>query len=57
VGLERDAERVPRVRMPGEAVQEEERRAIAAAPVEDVKPQPVDPEMKVQWAQEVHRVC
>ena len=57
VRLQREAEGVPGVRVPREPVQEQERRAIAATPVEDVKPQPVDPEMKVQWAQEVHRVC
>src|SRR3989475_12816007 len=35
VGLQRDAERVPRVRMSREPVQEQERRATVAAPVDD----------------------
>ena len=37
VRLERDAERVPRVRVPREAVQQEQRRSALAAPVEQVE--------------------
>src|SRR5881628_1904091 len=54
VGLQRDAERVPRVRMSREPVQEQERRATVAAPVEDVKPQPVDEHVTAQRTQEIH---
>src|SRR5947209_19305710 len=54
VGLQRDAERVPRVRMSGEPVEERERRATVAAPVEGVKPQPVDEHVTVERTQEIH---
>ena len=54
VGLERDAERVPGVRVPGEAVQEEERRAAAAAPVQDVEPQAVDDHVAIDRTKEIH---
>ena len=56
MGLQRDAERVPRVRVPREAVQEHERRAVAAAPVQDVEPQAIDDQVTIQRAQEIHRV-
>ena len=39
VRLQRDAERVPRVGVSGEAVQEQERRPALAAPVEAVEPE------------------
>ncbi len=56
VGLERDAERVPGVRVAREAVQEHERRAVAAAPVEDVEPQAVDDDVAIERSKEIHRV-
>ena len=37
VGLERKAQRVPRVRVAREAVEEQERRASLAAPVEEMQ--------------------
>src|SRR5438094_5433869 len=56
VGLQRDAERVPRVRMPREAVEEQEGRATVAAPVQDVKAQPLGLHVQVARPQEVHGV-
>ena len=56
VGLERDAERVPRMGVPGEAVQEQERRPALASPVEAVQPEVLDAEIPVDGAQEVHGV-
>src|SRR4030095_11807808 len=54
VWLERGAERVPGMGMPGEAMEEQERRAPVTAPVEQVKSQPVDDQRLVHRAQEVH---
>src|SRR5262249_39689306 len=54
VRLERDAQRVPRVGVPAEAVQEEERGALLSAPVEGVKPPAVDDEGTVERTPEVH---
>jgi len=53
--LERDAQRVPRVRVPGEAVQQQQRRAPLTAPVEDVESQAVDGQEAIERAQEIHR--
>jgi hypothetical protein len=41
--------------MPGEAVEEHERRAVAAAPVEDVESQAIDDHITVQRSKEIHR--
>ena len=46
VRLQRDAEGVPGVRVPGEAVQEEQRRSALAAPVEQVEPETLDGEVR-----------
>src|SRR5262245_25500409 len=54
VRLEGDAERVPGMRVPREAMQEQERRAIAAAPVEHVELETVDDEIAVDRTEEVH---
>ena len=42
VGAQREANEIPGVGRQASAVEEEQRRAAAAAPVEVVKPQPVD---------------
>ena len=55
VRLQREAEGVPGVRVPREPVQEQERRAIAATPVEDVEPEPVDGQVAAERLEEVHR--
>jgi peptide/nickel transport system substrate-binding protein len=55
VGLERDAQGIPRVRVAREAVQEQQRRAAFAAPVEQMQPQTVDREGAIDRAQEIHR--
>src|SRR5262244_441740 len=52
--LQRDAERVPGMRVPRESVQEEERGAIAAAPVEHVELEAVDDDVAVDRTEEVH---
>jgi hypothetical protein len=54
--LERNAERVPGVRVPREAVQEDQGRAAAAAPVQDVEPQAIDDDITIQRSKEIHRV-
>jgi hypothetical protein len=54
VGLEGDAEGVPRVRMPREAVQEQERGAVAAAPIEDVQLQAIDHHLAIHRTKEIH---
>src|SRR5262249_40144670 len=54
VRLERDAQRVPGMRVSCEAVQEEERRAPAAAPVEHVELEAVDVELAVDRTEEGH---
>src|SRR5262245_61380449 len=54
VWLERDAERVPGMRVPREAMQEQERRAIAPAPVEHVELEAIDDEIAVDRAKEIH---
>src|SRR5262245_53736152 len=52
--LERDAEGVPGMRVSREAVQEKERRAITAAPVEHVELEAVDDDVTVDRTEEVH---
>ena len=52
--LQRDAERVPGVRVPREAVQEEQRRSSLAAPVEQMQLETLDGERAIDRAQEVH---
>jgi len=54
--LERDAEGVPGVRVPREAVQEHEGRTVAAAPVQDVEPQAVDDQVTIERSKEIHRI-
>ena len=54
VRLERDAQRVPRMGVPGEAVQQQERRAALPAPVEAAQPQAVDGQIAVDRPEEVH---
>ena len=54
--LERDAEGVPGVGVPREAVQEHEGRAVATAPVQDVEPQAIDNQVMIQRSKEIHRV-
>ena len=56
VRLERDAERVPRMGVAGEAVQEQERRAALATPVEAVEPEVIHAEVSVDGAQEIHGI-
>src|SRR5262249_33444752 len=54
VRLERDAEGVPGMRVPRESVEEDERRAIASAPVEHVELEAVDDDVAVDRTEEVH---
>ena len=54
VRLERDAQRVPGMRVPGEAVQEEQRRAALPAPVQAVQAQAIDGQIAVGRPEEIH---
>ena len=54
VRLERDAERVPGVGVAGEAVQEQQRCAAVAAPVEDVEAQTLHREVAIERPQQIH---
>src|SRR5207244_2805146 len=55
VRLQRDGERVPGVSVAGEAVQQQQRRAAVAAPVQQVQAPSVDGEVALARAQEAHR--
>src|SRR5262249_58034599 len=54
VRLQRNGQRVPRVGVAGEAVQQEQRGPALAAPVEEVEPEVLHLEMAVDRAQQVH---
>ena len=54
VRLERDRERVPRVGVPREAVEQQQMRAALAAPVEDAQLETVDGDVALVRPQEVH---
>src|SRR5216117_3630388 len=55
VRLQRDGERVPGVGVAGEAVQQQQRRAAVAAPVQQVQAPSVEGEVALARAQEAHR--
>jgi hypothetical protein len=54
VRLERDGERVPRVGVPREAVEQQEMRAALAAPVENAQLETVDGDVALVRPQEIH---
>jgi hypothetical protein len=54
VRLQGNAQRVPCVRVSREAMQEQERHASFAAPVEQVKLQALDDELAIERSQKVH---
>ena len=56
VRLERDAQRVPGMGVSGETVQEEERRAPLATPIQAVQAQAVDGQIAVGGPEEIHEL-
>ena len=54
VRLQRDGQRVPRVRVAGEAVQQQQGRSVLAAPVEQAQTAAVDDEIALVRTEQVH---